>query len=177
MMSSTVGPFGADLGWCPRASGIPSALVCVQCPASLSLVENLENIKIRVQGEIRTASERQKTQYDKSRIHRQFAVGDLVLLNADGITLDAKRGLPQSWQSRYIGPFPMTERKGGLVYVLDMSSVQTKVHAEFHVSLLKKYVAATDGRTLTKPPPVVADTDTYEVECILRKRVWRKKTQ
>jgi len=74
--STGVSPFEADLGWCPRASGIPSALVSVQCPASLSFVEHLENVKVRVQDEIRSASERQKTQYDKSRIHRQFAVGD-----------------------------------------------------------------------------------------------------
>jgi len=58
-----------------------------------------------------------------------------------------------------------------------MSSVQTKVHAEFHVSLLKWYVAATDGRTLTRPPPVVADTDTYEVVCMLCKPTWRKQNQ
>jgi len=175
--SINLSPFEADLGWIPRAACTPITVESVQCPASVSFTEHLERISGRVQDDIRAALERQKVQYDKSKIHRQFAIGDLVMLNADGITLDARRGLPQSLQSRFIGPFPVTARKGGLVYKLDMSSVRAKIHDEFHVSLLKQYVDAKDGRALPKPPPVIPDTDLYEVESILRKRIHRGKTQ
>jgi len=176
---SSVGasPFFTDLGWTPHAAGVPEATEKIQCPASLSFAEHLHHVLGLAQDNIRSAVERQKVQYDKSRIHREFAVGDLVLLNADGITIDARRGLPRSLRPKYIGPFPITERIGRLVYALDMSSVQTKVHNQFHVSVLKPYVGASDGRALAKPPPVIPDTDIYEVDSILRQRTWRNVKQ
>lgn len=170
-------PFEADLGWSPHAVGVPSKLLNIQCPSSMTFAENLVSIGGQVQDNLRAAAEKQKVQYDKSKLHKEFAVGQHVLLNTDGITLDAKRGLPRTLGAKFIGPFPITERKGRLVYKLDMSGVQTRIHDEFHVSLLKLYNAADDERALARPPPVEPESDIYEVDSIMRSRKFKGRMQ
>jgi hypothetical protein len=60
---------------------------------------------------------------------------------------------------------------------LDFSSVQTKVFNKFHISVLEQYVTPTDGRNLARSPAIILESDSQEVDCILRKHVYRNMEQ
>jgi hypothetical protein len=84
-----------------------------------------------------------KTQADKSRSERVFAVGDQVYLRLQPYIQSSLA--PRSNQKlafQYFGPFTILNRVGSVAYKLDLPA-SSKIHPIFHVSQLKKAISPT----------------------------------
>jgi len=122
---------------------------------------------------LKIAQENQKKYYDKLHTDISFKVDDKVLLKRAHINLSAfdeikKKKLLQA----YVGPFKIVERIGNLAYRLELPK-GSRCHDVFHVSALRLYNAATDGRSMKPPEPIVTDDNhvEYVVERIVDSRI------
>ncbi|KAK6160920.1 hypothetical protein DH2020_004301 [Rehmannia glutinosa] len=113
---------------------------------------------------------RQKSYSDQRRRMLEFSIGDQVFLKVapmKGVMQFGKKG---KLSPRYIGPFHITERIGGVAYRLDLPTSLAQVHNIFHVSMLRKYVA-NPSHILKKEPIELKANLSYEeipVEILLR---------
>ena len=112
-----------------------------------------------------------------------LAVGDMVLLSTNGITL--RGGTDNKLTSRFIGPFEVTAVVNPNAYRLALPPQLQAMHATFNIDKLKPYRETTNFSTrpkqLSRPPPVV-DADSngdaeYEVERITAQRYRGNRTQ
>jgi hypothetical protein len=81
----------------------------------------------------------QKNYVDKGRIHREFNVGDHVLLKVKANKSSLKLGNCSKLEARCCEPFEILERIGPVAYMIAFPAFMF-VHNLFHVSLLKKYM-------------------------------------
>jgi hypothetical protein len=91
-----------------------------------------------VRENLRVAQSRQKSYADHRRRELSFEVGDFVYLKASpmrGLHCFKVRG---KLAPRFIGPFKILEKRGEVVYQLELPSQLSNVHDVFHVSQLKK---------------------------------------
>jgi hypothetical protein len=91
-----------------------------------------------VRENLRVAQSRQKTYADHRRREISFEVGDFVYLKVSpmrGLRHFKVRG---TLALRFIGPFKILEKRGEIVYQLELPSQLSNVHDVFHVSQLKK---------------------------------------
>lgn len=81
-----------------------------------------------------------KSQSDKHRQEKQFAVGDKVYLRLQPYIQSsvAPRG-NQKLNYRYFGPFSILARIGQVAYRLDLPDT-CRIHPVVHISQLKKHV-------------------------------------
>jgi hypothetical protein len=87
----------------------------------------------------------------------EFEVGNHVYLRVSPMK-DVKRfGVKGKLAPRYIGPFPIIEKCGTVVYKLDLPSSLAGVHDIFHVSQLKKCLMAPVNVVLLEVTPLEAD--------------------
>jgi hypothetical protein len=91
-----------------------------------------------VRENLRVTQSRQKSYVDHRRRELSFEVGDFVYLKVSPM-----RGLHHFnvWGKlapRFIGPFKILEKRGEVVYQLELSPQLSDVHDVFHVSRLKK---------------------------------------
>lgn len=93
----------------------------------------------KIQKNIKTTQDRQKSYGEKRRINRLFKVGDHVYLRIKPKNSTLYTGSCAKLAPRYRGRFEVLERVGPIVYKLALPS-HIKVHNVFHVSLLKNYV-------------------------------------
>ena len=75
----------------------------------------------------------------KNRTHREFKVGENVLLKMKANRSSLKLGNCAKLATRFCGPFEILERIGPVAYMIALPASMT-VHNVFHVSLLKKYI-------------------------------------
>ena len=99
----------------------------------------MERIVKQIQRKIKTTQDRQKNYADKTRVHREFKVGDHVYLRIKPKKSTLYAGSCAKLAPRYCGPFEVLERVGPMAYKLALPP-HVKVHDVFHVSLLKIYV-------------------------------------
>lgn len=102
-----------------------------------------------------------------------FKAGDRVLVNAQHIatTRPAKK-----LAERFIGPYTILAVTGTHNFRLDIAG--RKLHPVFHVDRLRRYIEPSSfpGRPdLVRPPPVIAESNEYEVARILDDRCKGKK--
>ncbi|KAI5322066.1 hypothetical protein L3X38_031138 [Prunus dulcis] len=99
-----------------------------------------EQVKI-IRERLKTAQDRQKSYADNRRKVLQFEVGDWVFLKLSpckGVVRFGKRG---KLSPRYIGPYEVVERVGPVAYRLALPPYLSRLHDEFHVSMLRKYIS------------------------------------
>ncbi|KAL4319766.1 hypothetical protein GQ457_18G000400 [Hibiscus cannabinus] len=101
------------------------------------LQETKERIAI-IHDRIKAAFDRQKAYADLKRRDIQYEVGEKAFLKVSPwkILRLSKKGklIP-----KFIGPFEVTKRVGLIVYQLALLPEFSKIHATFHVSMLRKY--------------------------------------
>ena len=67
-----------------------------------------------------------------------FGVGDYVYLKVSPMRGMRRFKVKGKLSPRYIGPFPVLERKGEVVHQLELPAQLSDVHDVFHISQLKK---------------------------------------
>ena len=101
------------------------------------IIEDAEQMVQAVRENLRIAQSRQKS-YDGKRRDLTFSVDDYVYLKVSPMRGIRKFNVKGKLAPRYIGPFKVLERKGEVVYPLELPTNLSGVHDVFHISQLKK---------------------------------------
>jgi hypothetical protein len=121
------------------------------------LVKEAEATVHRIQDNLKATKSRQETYANKRRRPLEFEDGNHVYLRVSPMK-DVKRfGVKGKLAPRYIGPFPIIEKCGTVVYKLELSPSLAGVHDIFHVSQLKKCLKAPVDVVLLEVIPLEAD--------------------
>jgi hypothetical protein len=134
-------PFEVLYGYTPKPFGLE-----VVSDSSVPLLEDWLQDKIVMTDLIRQhlarAKLRMKSQADKHRTERSFAVGDMVYVRLQPYIQSSLA--PRSNQKlsfRFFGPFQVVSKIGAIAYELLLPPA-SKIHPIFHVSQLKKVVSS-----------------------------------
>ena len=103
------------------------------------LLKDMELILKQVQGNLKVAQDRQKSQADLKRTQKKFQVGELVFIKVRPKKSSLKLGSCAKLATRYCGPFEILSRMGQVTYQLALPP-NFKVHNVFHIFVLKRYV-------------------------------------
>jgi hypothetical protein len=87
-----------------------------------------------VRENLRVAQSRQKSYVDHKRKELSFEVGDFVYLKVSPIRGLRRFKVRGKLVPRFIGPFKILEKRGKVVYQLELSPQLSYVHEVFHVS-------------------------------------------
>ena len=114
---------------------------------------------------IARAQDQSKRYYDRAHYHKQYAPGDLVLLERAGINLTTDNLAPNSLLQPWLGPFQVQSFDSTRSNVTLTLPNSLKCHNEFHVSHIRPWKAPNDH----VPPAVLNDdgTESFEVESIV----------
>ncbi|WVZ98202.1 hypothetical protein U9M48_043671, partial [Paspalum notatum var. saurae] len=102
------------------------------------IIEDAERQVQIVKENLRIAQTRQKSYADHRRRDLEFAVGDYVYLKVSSIQGLRRFKVKEKLAPRYIGSFKIIDRKGEVVYQLELPDRLSGVHDVFHVFQLKK---------------------------------------
>ncbi|XP_057545924.1 uncharacterized protein LOC130824918 [Amaranthus tricolor] len=91
---------------------------------------------------MKAAQDIQKSYNDLRRWPDEFEAGDKVLLRVSPMKGVVRFGARRKLSPRFIGPYDIVEKVGKLAYRLALPNALGKVHDVFHISQLKRYVAA-----------------------------------
>ncbi|WVZ97500.1 hypothetical protein U9M48_043027 [Paspalum notatum var. saurae] len=91
-----------------------------------------------VRENLRVAQSGQKSYADVRRKDLTFKVDDFVYLKVSPMRGIRRFNMKGKLAQRYIGPFKIVEKKGGVAYKLELPSNLSGIHDMFHVSQLKK---------------------------------------
>jgi transposase InsO family protein len=116
---------------------------------------------------LQQAKDRMCATANKSRVHREFAIGDMVVLNTK--TFRLKKPAPsEKFLPLYCGPFRITERIGLSAYRLALPAT-CRIHPVVHVSKLWRYLAR-PGEVQPPPPILLENSEQFKVLDILTHR-------
>ena len=91
----------------------------------------------QVQGNLKVAQDRQKSQADLKLTQKEFQVGEHVFINLKPKKSSLKLCNCAKLTSNYCGPFEILSKVGSVPYQLALPP-NLKVHNVFHISILKK---------------------------------------
>jgi hypothetical protein len=142
------------------------------------LVEEAKATIRRIQDNLKASKSCQETYANKRHGPLEFEVGDHVYLRVSPMKGVKRFGVKWKLAPRYIGPFPILEKCGTVVYKLDLLPSLARVHDIFHVSQLKKCLKAPVDVVLPEVAPLEADLSypEYPIKVLDQKdRVMRRK--
>ena len=99
----------------------------------------MKDVKV-IREQLKTAHSRQKSYSNVRRRDLEFEVGDWVFLKVSpmkGVMQFRKKG---KLSPRYIGPYQILGKIGGVVYELELPAILGSIHLLFHISMLKKCI-------------------------------------
>lgn len=148
-------PFEVLYGHKPRYFGLSATSAC-QSEDLLDWLHEREQMQSLIRSHLLRAQTRMKSQEDKCRSERSFAVGDWVYLKLQpfvqqSMVTRANRKL----SFRFYGPFQVLDRVGEVAYKLALPATSL-IHPVIHVSQLKKALAP--GEQVHAPLPVLRST-------------------
>jgi hypothetical protein len=94
---------------------------------------------LKIKHNLKTDQDRHKGYANKSRIHKEFCIGDHVFLKVKANISSLKLGNCSKLAARYCELFEILERIGHVAYILQ-SPASMCIHNVFHVSLFHKYI-------------------------------------
>jgi hypothetical protein len=103
------------------------------------LLTKMEEKMLIIKQNLKVSQDRQKIYGYKGRTHREFNVGDHVLLKVKANISSLKLGNCSKLVARYCGPFEILETIGPIEYMLALPASMS-IDNVFHVSFLKKYI-------------------------------------
>jgi hypothetical protein len=115
-----------------------------------------------IQDILKAAKLRQETYVNSRRRPLAFEVGNQVYLRVSPMKGMKKFGVKGKLAPHYIGPFPIIEKCGTLVYKLNLPPSLAGVHNIFHVSQLEKCLKAPVYVVLPEVTPLEADLSYHE---------------
>ena len=92
-----------------------------------------------MQGNLKVAQDRQKSQADLKRTPKEFQVGEPVFIKVRPKMSSLRLGSCAKLAPRYCGAFEIMSRIGQVAYQLALPP-NLRVHNIFHIYVLKKYV-------------------------------------
>nr|CAH65959.1 OSIGBa0113D21.4 [Oryza sativa] len=101
------------------------------------LAEAEEKVRI-IRERLRIAQSRQKSYADNRRRELTFEAGDYVYLRVTPLRGVHRFQTKGKLAPRFVGPYRILERRGEVVYQLELPSNMVGIHDVFHVSQLKK---------------------------------------
>jgi hypothetical protein len=104
----------------------------------LEILQEAEKQVQIIKENLKTAQSRQKSYVDNRRRELIFEVEDFVYLKVSPMRGMKRFKVKGKLSPRYIGLFKILERKGEVVYQLELPDSLSDVHDVFHVSQLKK---------------------------------------
>jgi hypothetical protein len=143
-----------------------------------NLVDEAEATVHYIQNNLKATKSRQESYANKRRRPLQFEVGDHVYLKVSPMKGVKRFGVKGKLSPRYIGPFPILEKCGTMVYKLELPPLLVGVHDIFHVSQLKKCLKARMDVVLPEVAPLEVDLTypEHSIEILDQKsRVTRRK--
>jgi hypothetical protein len=89
---------------------------------------------------LKVTQSRQKSYADKRRRDLSFEVGNFIYLKVSLMRGTRRFKVKGKLAPRYVGPFKIVDRKGEVVYQLELPPQLSDIHDVFHVLQLKKYL-------------------------------------
>jgi Integrase zinc binding domain/Chromo (CHRromatin Organisation MOdifier) domain len=152
-------------------------------PAAYDRAKRIQSAFEYAHGRLLDAQDHQARNANRHRRAAALAVGDLVLLSTEGLTL---RNFTNKLCARYVGPFAVTAVVNANAYTLALPPQLQALHPTFNIEKLKAY---RDGRVafptrpqqFSRPPPdAVADSngdEQWDVERVLACRFKGRRKQ
>ena len=152
------------------------------------LADLSQNLSL-AQESIQAAQELQRTQYNlRHDSSPSYTIGDVVLLSSEGINWPSFANSPSASIPPYLGPFKITHidsARDNITLEFPSFLQSSRFHPTFHVSRLRPFVQRTDSfpgwrDSHARPAPIAvneAGQDLFEVDRILSKRTFNRKTQ
>ncbi|XP_055823567.1 uncharacterized protein LOC129892053, partial [Solanum dulcamara] len=121
---------------------------------------------------------RQKSYADRRVRPLEFMVGDCVWLKISPMKGVMRFGKKGKLSPRFVGPFEILRRVGGVAYKLALPPKLSAVHPVFHVSMLRKYIPD-ESHVISYDAVELSSDLTYEEEptVILDRRLRRLRTK
>jgi hypothetical protein len=104
-----------------------------------NIVEAEENVA-KVRENLKIAQSRQKSYAGRKRKDVSFDVGENIYLKVSPLRGTKRFHVKGKLAPRYVGPYPIVQRIGKVVYKLELPPKLAEVHSVFHVSQLRKCV-------------------------------------
>jgi hypothetical protein len=142
-LQSAIGrtPFEALYGYKPKHFGLMDGANTSVPDLDMWLQDRAEMNKL-LQQQLLRAQQRMKSQADKHRTERSFAVGEKVYLKLQPyVQSSVARRSNQKLSYKFFGPYKILQKVGTVAYKLDLPS-GSQIHPVVHVSLLKKAIPA-----------------------------------
>jgi hypothetical protein len=98
----------------------------------------MEEHVIKINQNLKTSQDRNKSYVDKGKTHKEFNVGDDVFLKVKANRSSLKLGNCSKLEVHFCGPFEILEMIRNVAYMLSLPT-SIHIHNVFHVSLLKIY--------------------------------------
>jgi hypothetical protein len=157
--STTFTPFEAMYGFNPIT---PPTLAIPHNPNTIDWIRRINDIRVFIVEQLKTAKVLQSHYANKRRIDRTFDVGQMVMLDTTNLTI--RNQLTTKFKQRFIGPYPITKVISPTSYELQLPGTMN-IHPIFHISKLKLSNNPTAPMDIV--PTMNEITEEYQVQKVL----------
>lgn len=122
-----------------------------------NLIKHLKVVENIATDNIRNAQQRQKAQYDKTAVNKEFRVGEWVLLHNTKV----RKGLSPKFTKPWDGPFYIARQGSNNTYKIIRCSNNKALKSHIHANRLKPYNNPAHRQHLDPPPDAEIIDDTH----------------